>query len=243
MAQNIKLISSGISFIDQNWGGFYSGGTYLVFGPRKSGRTSMGLQFSWQGAMQNEVCVYFTSMRPRNIIIQAESMGMDIQTYIDKNLIVMVRTALPYVQARDNADEHLAAFMRDTLNVVEAFNPDRLVFDELTPYVDFEDLNGLENTFLETTEILEENNITSLYLLSEPATPRAQSILERLLKNVTGHISFQKTDNENGVDPRSAKITITPNIGHNKGRLVADYALPPNRQMTMHSNLKHASNL
>ena len=42
MKKKIQLVSSGISIVDNAWGGFYRGGTYLLIGPRKSGRTLLG---------------------------------------------------------------------------------------------------------------------------------------------------------------------------------------------------------
>ena len=76
MDKCIELVPSGIPFLDQNWGGVYRGATYVVHGPPKSGRTLTGLQFASQAAASDEVCVYLTNIRPRNLIIHAASMGI-----------------------------------------------------------------------------------------------------------------------------------------------------------------------
>ncbi|MBK7867126.1 MAG: hypothetical protein IPJ75_09120 [Ignavibacteriales bacterium] len=59
----INLINTGISIVDESWGGFYRGGTYVLIGPRKSGRTTIGLQYAMAGIQQkryvstSRVCV------------------------------------------------------------------------------------------------------------------------------------------------------------------------------------------
>ena len=91
----ISLIKSGFNLIDKEWGGIYRGGSYLLIGPRKSGRTLLGLQFAIESAKANEVCLYFTNMRPKDLMIQAASINFDIQNYMNQNKIIVVRVAPP----------------------------------------------------------------------------------------------------------------------------------------------------
>ena len=44
--KKLNLIPTGISLVDKAWGGFYKGGTYLLLGQKKSGKTLLGLQFA-----------------------------------------------------------------------------------------------------------------------------------------------------------------------------------------------------
>ncbi|NLT51582.1 MAG: hypothetical protein GXX85_11770, partial [Ignavibacteria bacterium] len=46
MLKGVKLINSGFRFIDIKWGGIYTGGSYLLIGPKKSGRTLLALQIA-----------------------------------------------------------------------------------------------------------------------------------------------------------------------------------------------------
>src|SRR5512147_2191525 len=95
MKKKIQLVSSGISIVDNAWGGFYRGGTYLLVGPRKSGRTLLGLQFAKESIKQKEICLYFTSMRPKDLMIQAASIDFDLQNYMNQNQVIVVRVAPP----------------------------------------------------------------------------------------------------------------------------------------------------
>ena len=81
MTLGVKLIKSGFSLIDQKWGGVYKGGGYLIVGPRKSGRTLLSLKFAMETVQQSERCLFFTTMRPKDLMIQAASLNFDLQVY------------------------------------------------------------------------------------------------------------------------------------------------------------------
>lgn len=228
MKRNIQLVQSGLSVVDQAWGGFYKGGTYLMIGPRKSGRTLMGLQYAMQAAKQKEVCLYFTNMRPKDLMIHAASIDFDIQSYMNQNLIVVVRVAPPTeLYELGNPDEYLVEYMRDIITVVNQFSPSRIIFDELTPYIGFNDLELLRNTFLETLEIIEEKDITSLFVIGEPATSIAQSIVDTLAQYVTATLYLQKKQVAGEFKNQSGRMTITPNIGHTEGQFSCNYYIEP----------------
>lgn len=220
----MQLITSGIPLVDEKWGGVYSGGTYLVIGPRKSGKTSLGLQFSLQAAISSGLCLYFTDMRPKNLIIHAGSMGMDIQPRLKDNSLIIVRAASPRnLPVPEITDENLAEFILDIPRVADKFKPDRIVFDQLAPYLCFDNLDLLAQVVLEATEALEEKNITNLFLLSEPATPYAKAITDLLLQTLNGHILLEVDEDQGDSNQRRHKMTITPNIGHHEGRFSALY--------------------
>ena len=108
MSQGVSLISSGFSLIDKKWGGIYRGGSYLIIGPRKSGRTLLSLQFALETTKANEVCLYFTNMRPKDLMIQAASLNFDIQSYMNQNLLIVVRIAPPNeIYEVPNPDDYL----------------------------------------------------------------------------------------------------------------------------------------
>lgn len=228
MKKKLKLISTGLSIIDKSWGGFYRGGTYLLLGQRKTGRTLLGLQYASECVKQNEVCLYFTSMRPKDLMIQAASIDFDLQTAMDQNQTIVVRVSPPSdIYEGENQDDFLVEYLNDIVTVVEQYQPDRLVFDELTYFVGFEDINLLQQTFLQAMEKIEEQSVTSLFILAEPATPLAQMIVDAIAQHTTGVLYLQKRFNEEGEQLPGGKITITPNIGHTEGQFISNYYIEP----------------
>jgi KaiC/GvpD/RAD55 family RecA-like ATPase len=238
MGTSIRLIPSGFSFIDENWGGIYRGGSYLLVGPRKSGRTLLGLQFALESAKSSEVCLFFTNMRPKDLMIQSASLNFDIQTYMNQNLIIVVRVAPPNdIYEMYNPDDYLIEYLNDIITVVNQYNPSRIIFDELTPYVGFRNLDLLKEAFLGTLETIEEKNITSLFVVGEPATQKTNSIIEILASYVTGVIYLQKTAGKFEARYDGGQVTITPNVGHTEGQFSARYKIEPFKGVTVESTV------
>ena len=233
MKKKIQLIQSGISLVDNTWGGFYQGGTYLLIGARKSGRTLMALQYALECANQKEVCLYFTSMRPKDLMIHAASIDFDLQHYMNKNLIIVVRVAPPSdLYGVGNPDDFLVEYLNDIVTVVDQYQPNKIVFDELTPFIGFNNINLLQDVFVRTTESIEENGITSLFVIGDPATSLANSIVDALATYSTGIIFLQKNDDDTSSN-QGGVITITPNIGHAEGKFKANYVIEPYKGITV----------
>ena len=233
MTNRIQLLPSGIPLVDSAWGGFYRGGTYFLIGPRKSGRTLLALQYALECAQQKEVCIFFTSARPKDLMIHAASIDFDLQHYMNQNLIIVVRVTPPVnLEEVEDPDSYLSEYMKDIVPVVEQYQPNKLVFDELTYFVGFKNLKLLNEVFLQTTESIEDAGITSLYTLAEPANPASQKIVDLLLKNSTGIIDLQKqADVVNKY--HTGVMTITPNVGHTEGKFSSNYYIEPYKGITV----------
>ncbi|MDP2302646.1 MAG: ATPase domain-containing protein [Ignavibacteria bacterium] len=232
MKKKLNLATTGISLVDEAWGGFYRGGSYLLLGPRKSGRTLLALQFAMEAAKNKEVTLFFTSMRPKDLMIHAASIDFDLNTYMNQNLIIVVRVAPPAdIYESANPDNYLVEYLNDIASVVGQYNPSRLVFDELTPFVGFENIGLLQQTFLNTIESIEEKNITSLFIVAEPATPFSQMIVDTIAQYSTAIIYLQKNSEEGRIG-QGGRATITPNIGHTEGQFTSDYFIEPYRGIT-----------
>ncbi len=228
MISAIRLKKSGFNLIDNKWGGLYEGGSYLIIGARKSGRTLLALQAAIASAEEGETSLFFTNMRPKDLMIQAASLNFDIQAYMDQNLIIVVRVASPEeVYSHGISDEYLAEYLNDILTVAAQYNPQRIIFDELTHYIGFKNLNTLRSVFVHILESIEDRDITSIFIVSEPATKRTNEIVEIIANNVTGVIYLKK-----GVKKISGKfyggtVVITPNIGHTEGQFSETYKIVP----------------
>lgn len=217
--------------MDNAWGGFYQGGTYLLIGPHKSGRTSLSLQFAKETVNQNEVCLYFTNMRPKDLMIQAASISFDIQKFINESLLIVVRVSSPEtVEPSNGRDETLAEYLKDIIKIVNQYKPSRMVFDEITPFVEFENLGLLRNTLENTVEKLEDSSITTLFVIAEPASELSESIVDSLTSFTKGILYLSKDKNNNSGP--SGVLIITPNIGHTQGKFKSRYRIEPMKGVT-----------
>ena len=224
MGSKLHLYSSGIPIIDKFWGGLYKGASYVLIGSHNSGRTLLALQYAKHCVLQGQVCLYFTSMRHTELFIRAATIDFDVQHYMNKNLIVIIKVSDPVFTDNVNSnDEALKEYMNDIAVVAKEHNADKIVFDDLTKFVGFNNLELLENTFLNTIEAMEAKEKTSLFLLSDPISENARLIASKIVNNSTGVIYLEKRYGEEN----RGMITITPIVGHPEGKVKAHYFLKP----------------
>ena len=229
MKNKLQVFPSGNPLVDMTWGGFYRGGTYFLLGPKKSGRSIFALQYAVQEVSTKETCLYFSSFRPKDLLINAAAINIDLQYYITQNLFTLVRvTPAKNIEYAKDPDSFMIEYIRDLKSVIDQYNPNRIVFDELTPFIGFKDLGLLKDTFLETIDYIEEKGITSLFIISEPVTPAANKIVSSLLSLSTGYISLEKE--EGFINKRSpGTIKITPNVGHVEGEFSCSCYIEPDK--------------
>lgn len=229
MKQKIQISPSGIPIIDKSWGGLYRGGTYLLIGAHKSGRTTVALEFAKECVNQKDVCVYFTTRRPKDLLMQAASINFDLQNHISLNNIIVVRVdSSIHLSDKREPDSVLADYIHDIIELVEQYQPAKIVFDEITPFLGFQDVNILDEVFSKTIESIEDLGVTSLFVIGDPVTASSKKIVEVLDNHSTGIIYLQK--NENDKDKFTSGImTISPNIGHSEGKFEADYSIVPGK--------------
>jgi len=235
MMSKIQLLPSGIPLVDSAWGGLYRGGTYFLIGPHKSGRTLLALQFALECAQQKEICLFFTSMRPKDLMIHAVSIDFDLQHYMNQNLIIVVRISPPVdLEEVEDPDYYLADYIRDILPVVKQYQPNKIVFDELTPFINFKNTKILHDAFLQTIETIEDAAVTTLLTLGEPANPASRNIVELLTSSSTGKIELVKqVDAANKY--YTGTLTIIPNIGHTEGKFSSIYHIEPHKGIIVES--------
>ena len=229
MKNKLQVFPSGNPLVDLTWGGFYRGGTYFILGPKKSGRTIFALQYAMQAVSARETCLYFSSFRPKDLLINAAAVNIDLQHFIMQNLFTLVRvTPAKNIEYAKDPDSYMVEYLRDLISVIDQYNPNTIVFDELTPFIGFKDTGLLKDTFLETLDYIEEKGITSLFIISEPVTPAANKIVSSLLNLSTGYITLEKE--EGFISKKSpGKITITPNVGHVEGEFSSSYYIEPDK--------------
>lgn len=229
MNQKIQIVPSGISLIDKAWGGLYRGGTYLLVGAHKSGRTTLAIEFVKECVEQKEICLYFTIRRPKDLMMHAASLNFDLQDYVMQNSVIVVRvdSAISLDEKR-SSDEILSDYIRDIVGIVEQYQPSKIIFDELTPFLNFKNIELLEKAFSETIEAVEDFGITTIFILGDPITASAKKVVDVLASHSTGIFYLQRK--EYGEEKLPAGLmSITPVIGHTEGKFKAGYTIVPHK--------------
>ncbi|MGE5796273.1 MAG: RAD55 family ATPase, partial [Ignavibacteria bacterium] len=142
---------------------------------KKSGRSLLGLQFAFECVKQKGICLYLTSSRPKELMINAASIDFDLQYYMQQNSVILVKVAVPEKNGEKNPDDTLAEFFKDIIPLIEQYQPSKLIFDELTPFIEFKNLKYLQEVFMDATEKIEDSGVTTLLILSDPAVSETTS--------------------------------------------------------------------
>jgi KaiC/GvpD/RAD55 family RecA-like ATPase len=225
MQNKLQLISSGISLIDEGWGGLYKGSNYLLIGAHKSGKTHFGLNFLLQGAAQKERCLFFTSKSDKELLDLAEWMNLNLEEYTNNNLMTIVRIIPPDKDLHTgNTDIELAEYFDDVITIIENFFPSRIVFDEITPFIGFKDETLLKLILEKFHNKLQEQNITGIIVSSEPVTDAVSSQLQNLADVSNGLIYLEIND-------LYGTISLLPYIEHKSGEIKSNYVFDNQRGM------------
>lgn len=124
------LIKSGIDLIDVASGGLKEGETYLINGATGTGKTIMALQFLYEGIRRGESGLYLTDEKPRDLIFQGESLGMDLGGAIEENNLCFLEIADDYANLVDRNTDVLA-LVDNLRGYLERINARRLVIDTI----------------------------------------------------------------------------------------------------------------
>ncbi len=205
--QNYSKIVTGFSFLDQKWGGVYSGGNYFIFGSRKSGKTILALNIIDHLIQNTNNVLFITSDRIKNLEIQSSSIYFDMSEAIANGLLKIEKISSE-LNSLDKIKE-----------IIQKVNPSFLFIDDIL----YEQLVNLKVNYLEFIEFLEDYNITSFFVASVPKNEILKSIARKIVVNSTAIIQLQKQSNRN----YSGLVTLKPNVAHFEGEFETTYKVEP----------------
>ena len=220
---SLQLIKSGNPLVDLNWGGFYKGGTYFVIGPQKSGKTILALQFALNASSKRDSCLYLTTFKLNDLMINSSVIDLELQDYIDQEIITLTRLDDHKILKQTVAiNSNIIDYFGDLRKLIELYSPTRIVIDELTPLMQYDNLKLISELFMETQSYLQERGITGLYLVRESDGSEICEAQSGILKLSTACICLSKQSNS--VDKSSPGIMkINPNFSHPEGKFSSEY--------------------
>lgn len=204
----ISKIKTGFSFLDQKWGGVYTGGNYVIIGAKKSGKTILALNIIDHLVHNNFNVLFLSSERKKSLEIQSASIYFDINESIGSGILKLKKIN----------DE-----LKDVENlkqIIEETNPAFLIIDEITD----NELESIRKDYINFLEFVEEKNITTFIISSIPQEDEDKQYLRMILKNTTGIIQLSKSSQKRNY---SGAVTIKPNIGHFEGEFETSYKVEP----------------
>ncbi len=202
---------SGIDPIDVEWGGFYRGGSYLVYGRAASGRGLLALRFAAAGAERRQRCLFVTSERFRDLAVEASSIGWDLRRARMQGLVRLTRVP-PVVSGGEDADADVLGALRDLAALIRREKTSRVVVNDFLPFVMFRSLDRFRQAFVEFLEALDGVDSTLIIALPEPANDQSARVVEFVSTKLTGTIHVEPFAYDPGSSER--RLTLTPHMGH-----------------------------
>ncbi|HXV82514.1 MAG TPA: ATPase domain-containing protein [Candidatus Binatia bacterium] len=212
-APAVKRVSTGIAALDSLLqGGFLPSRSYLVSGDAGTGKTTTCMQFLKSGLEQAEKAVYVTlDERPAEILQAAESLGWDLQQYVQaKNFAIL--DASPYFSGRaGNAGDKgvdLQKIVSDLAAYAKKLDAARLVIDPVTPLILSGDSPTRVQEHARLLIHLLQSNLTTTNLLTSHLPPQANHNLTNGIEEflAAGVLILRVTqDNDRSVRTLSVK--------------------------------------
>lgn len=203
------LISSGLDALDDAWGGFYRSGSYLVFGRAASGRTLLALRFLQAGVEAGDEALFIAPDRPKDLIIQAASIGFDLRRAHEAGRVRLMRVA-PSLNLRGAGDDGLVRALRDLALLLHEHRPARFILTDFAPFVQFQAFSRFQDAFVQLLEHVDPVDATTLLGMPEPANDQSRQVIQFMSEQLTGSLHVERP----APDSTQRRLTLLPNIGH-----------------------------
>jgi circadian clock protein KaiC len=153
-----QRISSGIPALNQMLGGkgFFRGSSILISGTAGTGKTSLAAYFTNETCNRKERCIYFAfEESPQQIIRNMRSIGINLQTHIDKGLLEM-HSARPTL---NGLEMHLVSIHKH----VKRFKPRAVILDPITNLITVGSISEVKGMLIRLIDFLQTEQITVLF--------------------------------------------------------------------------------
>jgi circadian clock protein KaiC len=154
-----EKISSGIPTLDEmlNEGhGFFRGSSVLVSGTAGTGKTSVAASFANAACLRKERVLFFAFEEPpQQIIRNMSSIGMDLQTHVDKKL-------LKFYSARPTM-YGLEMHLVDIHKKIEQFKPNAIIIDPITNLAAIGSLSEVKSMLIRLIDYLANSQVSVMF--------------------------------------------------------------------------------
>jgi circadian clock protein KaiC len=172
-------ISTGIEGLDMMLdGGLFKGSLTLLIGQSGTGKTTAALQFAAQGAKQNEMCLYIALDEPiQQLIKQAESFGLSMREFIDKEAVKIVSLYPDPCSFQD--------IVLQVRSLLAEYRPTRVVIDGLTSIRRLMPEHEYVRYMKSLASYLKANAVTSLFIsVSDAITPVTETVVSTVVDTI-----------------------------------------------------------
>jgi KaiC/GvpD/RAD55 family RecA-like ATPase len=203
---------SGISVVDEAFGGIFSNRSFLVCGPASAGKTVLGLRFTQQGLQQNERCLYLSTMLASDLSILAESLGFDLSPAIDSSgLTLLEYESFIHGNGTPGLDMLPPEGFDQLRDIIHANSIERVVLDTVLPWVSVKQPDRMSEQIFSFTRSFDRLGVTTMLTLPKPVSNMSFRLKKAIEDVVPISILLgQETENE------AASLQVVKYLGEKK---------------------------
>lgn len=229
---------TGVSLIDERYGGIYRGRAMLVCGGSGAGKTVFGLQFIQQGLRQGERCLMLSARTAADQVIYAEAMNFPVGDPINSGHLILLEYQ-NFVPGRDR-EENLTlppdGFLQ-LKEIIETHVVQRVVLDTTLPWVTIPSQAKLAQRVFSFVRAFDRMNTTTLLTIPKPVSLIAHR-LKNALENVVPVSVMMTSDRDSG----KRFLNVTKYLGENKLFPETEYEIAPRAGITQVDAAKYRGN-
>lgn len=164
-------ILSGIDFFDDAFGGAFLGRSMLVCGSAETGKTLTALQFIAQGLKQGEKVLILSAVPARNLVLQADALGIDLVSAMASEDLVM----LDYTDYIPNRDAEAgitvtADCFQNLCDTIARFSINRVALDTVVPWLTSAPLEHVQEYVFSFVNAFERLGASALFTMPRPVS-------------------------------------------------------------------------
>ena len=188
----------GISdFFDKEYGGSFRGRPLLVSGPSHSGKTVAAFHFISRGLRLNERCLMLSARPAADLVIQAESMGIDFSKPIAEGQLILLEYS-DDVPGR-YSDTAITLPPDSFMQLAKVINEQaiaRLVLDSCLPWVAVRSSDRLSEHVFSFIRSLDRMGITTMLTMPRAASLAAARLYKLVEDQVPVSISLHLNEEQ-----------------------------------------------
>ncbi|MCD4768501.1 MAG: RAD55 family ATPase [Methanosarcinales archaeon] len=179
----MERISTGLPKLDSKLeGGYPEGKGILITGNTGSGKTILGLHLLYQACKNGKNCMFIaTEETPEDILLQAESLGLDLRPFYDDGNLVIQRVYEERVYEAISNVEWGTESSKMSTNIIQLKDiivgtNDVVVIDNIGVFTPNILLSEFRSQFDALNHTLSKRNYTTIFTIDETSNKRTENI-------------------------------------------------------------------